>query len=407
METAIDDNDTQITQPANLGLDGGPSAEFPPSEVDVDDMSLMTLVAAAPISSPADELSWDLTPTLQSIRPVCQKCQTECDPYKAQIKTKGSQKFVCNLCNSRQVQICKMFGKFPQEEFSELSQDQMVEFWRQARDADKTPRLKMLFVDTLVKKRVDTATASVEGKYLPLSVYAAQGFDTSQIEEKCTDIQTHPIFGVTYRVPIRAVERSATIAHERTRLLERLDRHKLALPSTARPDVLAVADGQVEEEEVPEELSQKESEESSSSSSSTSSSDSGKKKKKKKSKKAKSSKKKSKKVDNKKQKSKANSSAASKKQQQLEAHKNQRAMQAAAKAQAAVDRKLTQEATRVVVKVTPVVNNLNKVLQSNFFSQIPDFAQTSIKEYHLKLLSFLHAAEELTQLCCVRNLITV
>ena len=237
----MDNNDTQF----ELGLAGGLGEEVrPPSEVDADDMSLMALVPAAPSSSAADELSWDLTPTLQSLRPVCQKCQTECDPYKAQIKTKGSQKFVCNLCNSRQVQISKMFGKFPHEEFSELSQDQMVEFWRQARDADKTPRLKMLFVDTLVKKRVDTATASVEGKYLPLSVYAAQD---------------HPIFGLTYRVPIKAVERSATIAHERTRLLERLDRHKLALPSAAMPDVFAVTDGKVEDEEVQEELSQKES----------------------------------------------------------------------------------------------------------------------------------------------------
>jgi len=102
-----------------------------------------------------------------------------------------------------------------------------------------------------------------------------------------------------------------------------------------------------------------------------------------------------------------NSSAASKKQQQLQAQKDQKAMQAAAKAQAALERKLTQEATRVVAKVSPAVNNLNKVLQSSFFSQIPDFAQTSIKGYHVKLLSFLHAAEELTQLCCVRNLITV
>ena len=404
MDTQLDLNDTQpafgLGEVVTPGLvDGFGDPDF------ADDRSCLSLVAFDGKDAAA-EPPWDLSPTLQSLRPVCQKCQTECDPYKAQIKSKGSQKFVCNLCNSRQVQISKMFGKFPQEEFSELSQDQMVEFWRQARDADKTPRLKMLFVDTLVKKRVDKATASVEGKYLPLSVYATQGFDTAQIEEKCTDTQQHPIFGLTYRVPIRAVERSATIAHERTALLEKLDRHKLALPSTARCDVPAVTDGPVEEKAVTEEmLSQKESEESSSSSSSSSSSDSGKKKKKKKKSKGKSSKKKNKKV-NKKAKSRTSNSTAGKKQQQ-QVQQNQRAMQAAAKAQASIERKLLQEATRVVAKVTPVVNNCNKVLQSTFFNQIPEFAQSSIKNYHLKLVSFLQAAEEVTQLCCVRNLIIV
>ena len=401
MTTQLDINDTD-TQPA-FGLgegDGFVDPEFP------DDKSCMSLVAVDGSLS-AVEPSWDLTPTLRSLRPVCQKCQTECDPYKAQIKQKGSQKFVCNLCNSRQVQISKMFGKFPQEEFSELSQDQMVEFWRKARDADKTPRLKMLFLDTLVKRRVDKATASVEGKYLPLSVYASQGFDTAQIEEKCTDTQQHPIFGLTYRVPIRAVERSATTEHEKTALLEKLDRRRLALPSTAMPDVPAVEDGQVDEKVVSEELSQKESAKSSSSSSSSSSSDSSKKKKKKKTKsKGKSSKKKSKKVD-KKAKSRASSSAANIKKQQQQVQQNQRATQAAAKAQALLERKLLQEATRVVAKVTPVINNCNKVLQSSFFNQIPDFAQSSIKNYHVKLVSFLQAAEEVTQLCCVRNLIIV
>ena len=74
--------------------------------------------------------------------------------------------------------------------------------------------------------------------------------------------------------------------------------------------------------------------------------------------------------------------------------KDQKAMQAAAKTAASAERKILTESTKVLTKVSLVINSLNKVLQSAHFAQIPDFAQSSIRVYHAKLLSMMQAAED-------------
>jgi hypothetical protein len=340
----------------------------------------------------------DLVGTLTSARPICQKCQVEVDPYKAQIKSKGGMKYTCNICNAKCTAISRLFGRWPAEEFAELTQEELVEFWRKAKNAG-TQQLRMLLVDSVVNRRVNKAEATVKGSYLPLSVYAQQGYDTELIKQHCTDVQQHPIFGLTYRVQIRGIERSTLVQDERNRVLEqterRRDRPQLPPPAFGLPITDGVTsppaatdgdgngDGLGDEEKV-----SSDGESSSDDSSSSSTRD----KKKKKKKKSKSSKKKAKKGSAKKDKQARD--AAAKKEKQLQLLKDQKAMKAAAKAQASAERKLLAEATRVISKVTPVLNNLNKVMQSVHFDQIPAFAQTSIKDYHTKLLSMMQTAED-------------
>lgn len=44
-------------------------------------------------------------------------------------------------------------------------------------------RIKSLLVQKLVERETDVVERKVKGKYLPLSVWAKQGFDTTRIEQ--------------------------------------------------------------------------------------------------------------------------------------------------------------------------------------------------------------------------------
>ena len=40
---------------------------------------------------------------------------------------------------------------------------------------------------------------------MPLSVLAAQGYDTKRIEETCADVEDHAVLGKTYRLELKTV----------------------------------------------------------------------------------------------------------------------------------------------------------------------------------------------------------
>jgi len=75
-------------------------------------------------------------------------------------------------------------------------------------------------IDQLTIQRIEQEEARCGGAYLPLSVYAAKGFNTKDIEDKCTDIDHHPVLGKTYRVSIKAVYSSTIEAMVRKELFE-------------------------------------------------------------------------------------------------------------------------------------------------------------------------------------------
>eukprot|EP00969_Alexandrium_andersonii_P179052 7916016-Alexandrium_andersonii.AAC.1 len=50
-------------------------------------------------------------------RPVCSKCKVELDPLKSQVSGKSFGNWRCNVCNTRMVQLHRMFGSWPTEQF--------------------------------------------------------------------------------------------------------------------------------------------------------------------------------------------------------------------------------------------------------------------------------------------------
>lgn len=62
--------------------------------------------------------------------------------------------------------------------------------------------LEQRVVQKLTLQRMETEERALGGEYLPLSVYAARGFNVTDIEAKCKDHTNHDLLGKTYRVSI-------------------------------------------------------------------------------------------------------------------------------------------------------------------------------------------------------------
>ena len=220
---------------------------------------------------------------LATARPICIKCGFEVDVFRAQIVTKGGQRYKCNQCNNSHAALSKHFGKWP-DEFAELTPEEQMDFWKTAKTCQGIQRLKSLAIDTLTHRRVDRITARLSGTFLPLTVYNQQGYDTDKIVQNCrpSDIEEHPVLGTTYRVAVRSLDRSAVDERERQHVLQNL--------SKKATDTIADAPSLTASSSVKQAVQDSGSDASSESDSSSSSS-SDKKKKKKKSKKSKKSKK--------------------------------------------------------------------------------------------------------------------
>ena len=220
---------------------------------------------------------------LATARPICIKCGFEVDVFRAQIVTKGGQRYKCNQCNNAHTALSKHFGKWPSDEFAELTPEEQMDFWKTAKTCQGIQRLKSLAIDTLTHRRVDRITARLSGTFLPLTVYYQQGYDTDKIVQNCrpSDIEEHPVLGTTYRVAVRSLDRSAVDERERQHVLQNL--------SKKAKDTIADAPSLTASSSVQQAV-QDSSSDASSESDSSSSSSSDKKKKKKKSKKSKKSK---------------------------------------------------------------------------------------------------------------------
>ena len=154
--------------------------------------------------------------------PVCSKCKVPVDPLRAQLTGKSSGCWKCPKCNCRMVKLHRQFGGWPPEDFEDLMPEAQTDFWRT--DANSPQELRKLVVDTLLKRRVESNVAARGGEFLPLSVYAARGFDVSAIERNCQETEQHIVFGKTYKVDIHSVCNRTLEEEVREKLLQKKSR---------------------------------------------------------------------------------------------------------------------------------------------------------------------------------------
>ena len=96
-------------------------------------------------------------------------------------------------------------NSWPPKSFAGMSTEWQQNFWKSLEGKPGGAALENFVVDSLVRQRVEQEQTTSGGEYLPLSVYAQRGFDTSRIVDLCHDTQEHPVLGTCYRVSIVAV----------------------------------------------------------------------------------------------------------------------------------------------------------------------------------------------------------
>ena len=365
-------SDTQIDPEDDLPLgqeepDAAKTEELdetqPAIDVQVNDTGASSTTNNDVIVGPREEIPavTDLSSLLLSASPLCSRCRCEVDPFRSQVRSKVAGLYVCNNCHSKCVLISRNWGANVLNQFKEMSEDEQVAFWQSIGTLQNYHQVKEQIADTLARRRCDRLIAASGGKWLPLSVWAQQGFNAADIEARCTDTMQHPVLGLCYRVSITSLDRSSVLEQARTQVLESLSIKPRVRNGNELKRLKNVPEAADEDEEPADDERAKESdnaESSSSSSDSDSSTSSDKKKKKRKSKSSKKNKKKKTKADKKKEKAAQLKAAAAAKAAAQKAEASAQAAAKKAQEKAAAQKKAN--ALRVKQKLLPFATALDK-----------------------------------------------
>ena len=152
----------------------------------------------------APDGTFEMKPVKLELNPTCRRCGQGCDLWKSQRVSTKQAIFVCSKCNTKGVQLSRLFGSWPPKMFKCMSEDEQKKFWDEIKDTP-SPQLEGVVVQKLSIVRREWEEAKEGGEYLPLSVYKQRGFDVDAITARCEDKHEDPVLGTCYRVRIRTV----------------------------------------------------------------------------------------------------------------------------------------------------------------------------------------------------------
>jgi len=201
------------------------------------DNSGMTMNSAANVAIPFTTAGV-IEPTLPLGTPTCKRCKMMVNTVKpgTRLIRKTPAVWQCGSCSSKHVMLTRIFGTFPLPDFVALSDAEQTAFWKET--PTDAHGLKKAITETLTNSLLERTESGTKGKYLPLTVYAKQGFDTALIEKDC-NMKLHPVIGKTYRLDIDEVGWSKVREKCRRQVLEMMDtKSKTPLPTA--PYVKAV-----------------------------------------------------------------------------------------------------------------------------------------------------------------------
>jgi len=131
----------------------------------------------------------------------CALCEELCLPC-------GSQAWsVCKTCNCKRVQLHSMFGKWPIPVYERMPKETQVGFWRAAGEVKKRSDLEALLVKKVSDLLINDAVKKAGGSFLPLSVYARQGYSNAMlksIEQRSESLFDEQLQCQTYKLTVRS-----------------------------------------------------------------------------------------------------------------------------------------------------------------------------------------------------------
>ena len=123
---------------------------------------------------------------------ICSKCKLESD-----------KKYRCLSCGSKLATLSKMFINWPLEMFQELSEDAQVAFWRSG--ARYRQQIKLDLTAGITAEKVEQEVKRKTGKFLPESVWAAQGYKTDKIVANCENKWDESLEETVYMLTVEEV----------------------------------------------------------------------------------------------------------------------------------------------------------------------------------------------------------
>ena len=123
---------------------------------------------------------------------ICSKCKLDSD-----------KKYRCLSCGSKLATVSKMFSNWPLEMFQELSEDAQVAFWRSG--ARNRQQIKLDLTVGITAEKVEQEVKRKTGKFLPESVWAAQGYKTDKIVANCENKWDEKLEETVYMLTVEEV----------------------------------------------------------------------------------------------------------------------------------------------------------------------------------------------------------
>ena len=144
--------------------------------------------------------------------PLCMRCLLECDIFRAILKVKQSEKnaiakYICRPCNSVTTMSSRNIDQKSKFGLRELGGDDEVNFFRragQARDAHgnlQYSKVRAVLKEQFTARHISEHRKNLEQKYMPLSVWAVQGWDIGKIKAH-GKTKMCPVQGIVYTQPI-------------------------------------------------------------------------------------------------------------------------------------------------------------------------------------------------------------
>ena len=124
-----------------------------------------------------------LNPPSPSVWPeqlvMCSDCGSETEVSRVRLRAKGPTTWQCNRCNSKTVQLTRMFGSWPPPQFEGIPQTDLQAFF--ADNYGKNPRgTRAAFDAKLSHYHTAEESFAFNGEFLPLGVWRTRGFDADR-----------------------------------------------------------------------------------------------------------------------------------------------------------------------------------------------------------------------------------
>jgi len=146
-------------------------------------------------------------PAFVEAEAYCGNCGTNQPVMDVRVRNKGQKIGRCRVCCVRVTQLSRAFGSWPHPAFKAMEPQDQIEFFQACATVHTQKDLKKLADEKFARYNNEEEFFEEGGKFLPLSVWQAQGFNTDHISQNSLpkNIKTCRVLGLVYRLPILSV----------------------------------------------------------------------------------------------------------------------------------------------------------------------------------------------------------